>query len=249
MKSFAVSIFIVPTDLQSVGIELGLFRRICDSLKLKCRFQILLFLFFFAISQPLRSQEIITSGEHLFISQPIPAEIQERMIGKSMPESIPVPFDELRYLTLPYYDFENQIQIGEMVCNKAIANDLLHIFRALFEAQYQINSIKLIDDFGGSDDMSMAANNTSCFNYRIVPGFSNLSKHALGLAVDINPLQNPYVLNGKALPPAAEKYVDRSKSFPHKIDKKDLAYLLFTSYGFTWGGNWNTKDYQHFVKQ
>lgn len=202
-----------------------------------------------AFSLPVRSQEIITSGEHLFVSRPIPREIQERMIGKSMPESIPVPFEELRYLTLPYYDYDNQIQMGEMVCNKAIATDLLHIFRALFEAQYQINSIRLIDDFGGSDDLSMMANNTSCFNYRKVPGDSNLSKHAYGLAVDINPLQNPYLPNGRVLPPAAVEYVDRSKSFPHKIDKKDLAYLLFTSHGFTWGGSWIGKDYQHFVKQ
>ena len=166
-----------------------------------------------------------------------------------MPKSCPISFDELRYLTIPYYDFDGQIQVGEMVCNKVIAKDLLLIFRSLFESQYQINSIRLVDDFGGSDDLSMMANNTSCFNYRTVKGSTRLSKHAFGMAVDINPLQNPFVRYGKVMPPNAAAFADRSKNFPHKIDKQDLAYMLFKSHGFFWGGNWISKDYQHFEKQ
>lgn len=171
------------------------------------------------------------------------------MIGNSMPKNVPVPFEELRYLTIPYYDYDGQIQMGEMVCNKVIAKDLLFIFRELFAAQYQINSIRLVEDFNASDDLSMLANNTSCFNYRTVGNSRKLSKHAYGLAVDINPLQNPYVRYGKVMPPGGEAYVDRNRSFSHKIDRRDLAFKLFTSHGFFWGGNWLNKDYQHFDKR
>ena len=101
---------------------------------------------------------------------------------------------------------------------------------------------------------SCEANNTSCFNYRQVVGSSSLSKHALGLAIDINPLYNPYITyNGdgsaNVYPENAADYVDRSKEFPYKIDENDLCYKLFTEHGFTWGGHWNNvKDYQHFQK-
>ena len=123
----------------------------------------------------------------------------------------------------------------------------------LYQASYPIERIRLIDEYGGDDTLSMEANNTSCFNYRVVDGTSSLSRHAYGLAVDINPLYNPYVTypNGKrrVSPAASEIYADRSLDFPAKIDKNDLCYQLFTEHGFTWGGNWKTmKDYQHFQK-
>ncbi|MBR5116787.1 MAG: M15 family metallopeptidase, partial [Lachnospiraceae bacterium] len=100
-------------------------------------------------------------------------------------------------------------------------------------------------------DASMIANNTSCFNYRTVAGSSNLSRHALGLAVDVNPLYNPWI-NYKGdgtytvSPPEAADYADRSKDFAHKISTDDLCYQLFRDHGFYWGGNWNNPDYQHF---
>ena len=171
------------------------------------------------------------------------------MIGKSMPKSIPVPFENLSYLTLPYYDFQGNIQTGEMVCHTSIAHDLLYIFRTLFWFQYPINSIRLIDDFNASDEASMQANNTSCFNYRTILGTNLLSKHAYGKAVDINPLQNPWIRGGKVYPSTATPYTDRNRDFPHKIDEKDACYLLFKSKGFIWGGSWGqSKDYQHFEK-
>ena len=96
----------------------------------------------------------------------------------------------------------------------------------------------------------MLADNSSCFNYRVVAGTKHLSRHALGMAVDINPFENPYIRpNGQILPPEAAEYVDRSKDFPHKIDREDLCYKLFREHGFTWGGAWvHSKDYQHFQK-
>ena len=187
--------------------------------------------------------------EAVFTSTPIPAGIEARMRGVTYPEDAEIPLEDLRYLRLTYIDFDGNAQLGEMVCNKAIANDLLEIFQGLYEARYPIRSIRLMDDFGGDDDASMAADNTSCFNYRKKTGMSELSKHALGLAVDINPFENPYVRPTRVKPAGAEEYADRTKAFRHKIDKEDLCYRLFREHGFSWGGEWRSvKDYQHFEK-
>lgn len=205
----------------------------------------------FLIPQSVFSQafDTLRYEGHLFLSQPVPAEVRTRMENRSMPDTAKISFDQLRYLTLPYYDFEGKIQCGEMVCNKAIAHDLLCIFCALFSQAYPINSIRLVDDFNASDEASMHANNTSCFNYRKVKGTNRLSRHAFGMAVDVNPLQNPCVRAAFIEPATATEYVDRDKPFPHKIDKDDYCKKTFTSFGFRWGGNWvGMKDYQHFYK-
>ena len=130
----------------------------------------------------------------------------------------------------------------------------MEIFHELYENDYQIESIKLIDEFGADDNTSMEANNTSCFNYRPIGNGHKLSKHAQGLAIDINPLYNPQIKykNGATViaPSGGEKYANRNADFPYKIDKDDLAYKLFKEHGFSWGGNWNSsKDYQHFEKK
>lgn len=189
----------------------------------------------------------------IFEKSEITDAVKLRINGLSYKADCTVPYDDLRYLRVSYVDFTGQDQVGEIICNKAIADDLLDIFRHLYAARYQIDKIKLVDEYGADDDLSCAADNTSCFNFRTVQGSSSLSKHALGLAIDINPFYNPYVTypNGKVhiTPPGSEEYADRSADFPHKIDKNDLAYKEFTSHGFTWGGSWKTlKDYQHFQK-
>ena len=185
----------------------------------------------------------------VFESSPIPPEVEARMRGVSYPEGAEIKMDDLRYLKLSYIDFDGSPQVGEMVCNKAIASDLVDIFRALYEAQYPIRSIRLIDDFDGDDDASMRADNTSCFNYRKKVGVRELSKHALGLAVDVNPFENPYVRPSRIRPAEAKTFADRTKDFPHKIDKNDLCYKLFRAHGFSWGGTWRSvQDYQHFEK-
>ena len=185
----------------------------------------------------------------VFDSSPIPPEIEARMRGVSYPEGAEIKLDDLRYLKLSYIDFDGSPQVGEMVCNKAIAGDLVDIFRALYEAQYPIRSIRLIDDFDGDDDASMRADNTSCFNYRKKVGVRELSKHALGLAVDVNPFENPYVHPSRIRPAEAKAFADRTRDFPHKIDKNDLCYKLFRAHGFSWGGTWRSvQDYQHFEK-
>ena len=167
-----------------------------------------------------------------------------------------VSYDDLRYVRVLYIDFDYKEQEGELICNKAIAQDMVEIFYELYLNEYQLERICLIDEYNGDDTLSMADNNTSCFNYRVVDGTDSLSKHAYGLAIDINPFYNPYVVFGRnpdgsnyISPPGSETYADRSKDFPYKIDENDLCYKLFKVHGFTWGGDWNScKDYQHFQK-
>ena len=178
----------------------------------------------------------------------------ERMQGKSYKDGCTIPRSELRYLRLSHYDGQGNVCIGEIVCNKMIANDLKKIFQELYEHKYPIERMRLIDDYDADDERSMRANNTSCFNYRPIAGSKKLSKHSRGLAIDINPLYNPYVKrrkDGKLLvqPANARKYSDRSKRWDYKLEKGDLCYRLFIKHGFKWGGSWtNSKDYQHFER-
>ena len=177
----------------------------------------------------------------------------ERIDGKSYKEGCTLPLSELEYLEVLHYDADGEVQHGEIICNRAISDDLLDIFQALFEAHYPIERIRLVDDYDADDERSMSANNTSCFNYRPVSGTATLSVHSRGMAIDINPLYNPYVktVSGRqhVEPAAGKPYVDRSRTFPYKIDRTDLCYKLFIAHGFRWGGAWRScKDYQHFEK-
>ena len=194
----------------------------------------------------------VDPGLAAFSADTIPSAVQQRMIGKSYPEegAPEIALSDLRYLKLLYYDFNGRVRKGEMVCNKAISADLLYIFKELYKAKYPIAGIRLIDDYDGDDGRSMEANNTSCFNFRRKTSGSSLSAHALGLAVDVNPLQNPYVKGEEVVPEASAEYADRSLDFPHKITADDLCCKLFRERGFSWGGAWNSvKDYQHFEKR
>ena len=188
-----------------------------------------------------------------FTASEIDDEIFARIKGKSYKDNCPVPLDDLRYLKVLHVGFDGQTHEGEMICNTSIAEDLLDIFQKLYEAGYQIEKIRLVDEYNADDELSMRDNNSSCFNFRFISHTTKISKHGLGLAVDINTLYNPYVkmVDGKfnLEPATAGDYVDRSRDFPHKIDENDLCYKLFTEHGFEWGGNWKSvKDYQHFEK-
>lgn len=195
--------------------------------------------------------------EEGFYHEPLSDSLVEYITGVSYPEDLEEPAiltGDLSYVHVLYCDFEGNSAEGELICNQAIAQDLVEIFYELYKAEYQIEKIRLIDEYGGDDDLSMENNNTSCFNYRVVSGSSSLSRHAYGLAIDVNPLYNPYITYNKdhtinVAPVAGEDYADRSKSFPYKIDESDLCYRIFKEHGFTWGGDWNScKDYQHFQK-
>lgn len=190
--------------------------------------------------------------EQFYISE-IPDDIFEKMQGKSYKADCTFPRENLRYIHVLHVGFDNQVHEGELVVNKDIADDVLEIFKELYESGYQIEKVRLIDEYDADDEASMSDNNSSAFNFRFISHTTKISKHGMGMAVDINTLYNPYVktVDGElSIEPAnAADYVDRSKDFSHKIDHDDLCYKLFTEHGFEWGGDWtHSKDYQHFEK-
>ncbi len=189
-----------------------------------------------------------------FVAVEIPDDVWSRMQGLTYKDNPYIGRKDLRYLKLLHWDYDQQTHLGEMICNAAIAHELVDIFRQLYQARYPIQRMVLPDNYGADDEQQMRANNTSCFCYRVISGSQHLSKHARGLAVDLNTLYNPYVIPRKGKTPeiqptTAAGYVNRSKSFRYKIDHNDLAYRLFKTYGYKWGGEWQSrKDYQHFEK-
>lgn len=191
--------------------------------------------------------------ECFFKISPISDDIQALMETYSLKKGN-FPVENLRYLCVLHRDIEGNTIVGEMVCAKTIADDLLEIFKELYQASYPIERMRLIDYYNGDDETSMRDNNTSCFNQRPITAGVRSSKHSLGLAVDINPKYNPYYKkksSGKVVirPEGSEEYLDRKSLFPYKIVKGDLCYRLFKKHGFRWGGEWvSGKDYQHFEK-
>lgn len=196
------------------------------------------------------SNEIPTMLTDVFFVTALSEPLKNRITGVSYPVEEPegISYEELRYVHVLHYDQNHEIKEGELICNQLIAEDLIAIFQQLFEAEYPIERICLIEEYDGDDALSMAANNTSCFNYRTIAGSTSLSNHSLGLAIDINPLYNPCISKGGMVQPEeGECYAERSGEFPYKIDREDLCYQLFTEHGFIWGGDWEEpKDYQHF---
>ncbi|SFP96064.1 D-alanyl-D-alanine carboxypeptidase [Lachnospiraceae bacterium XBB1006] len=190
---------------------------------------------------PVFSMRKIVRGDDVF----------DRINGHSYKENKEVPLEDLRYLTISHYGFDGEIHVGEMIVNKDVARKVLAIFEKLYEAHYPIERMQLVDDFDADDTKSMEANNTSAFNYRKIAKSNQLSNHSYGRAIDINPLYNPYVYSygGKLYvePEKGQKYADRSKDFPYKIERDDVCFRVFSEFGFTWGGDFsNRKDYQHF---
>ena len=150
-----------------------------------------------------------------------------------------------------HVDLNGETHEGEMIVNYHIAEDVLEILRQLYEANYPIERVRLVDEYDADDERSMEDNNSSSFNFRFISHTTRVSKHGLGLAVDINTLYNPYTktVDGERIvePVTGEPYLDREADFPYKIDHEDLCFKLFTEHGFEWGGDWeDRKDYQHF---
>lgn len=193
----------------------------------------------------------LASSADSFYMTEITDEIFARIWGKSFKENCTLPREDLRYLHVLHKDLDGNEHEGEMIVNKHIAGNVLEILRRLYEADYPIEKIRLVDEYGADDEASMEDNNSSSFNFRFISHTTRVSKHGLGLAVDINTLYNPYTktVDGKRIvePLTGEPYLDRSADFPYKIDENDLCYRLFIEHGFEWGGAWSDrKDYQHF---
>ena len=189
-----------------------------------------------------------------FYYEPVSDALKDRITGVSYKENDIIDYSDLRYLTIKYVDFDGDTQVGELLVNVQIAEDVLAIFKELYDIGYQIEKVRLIDDYNGDDDASMADNNTSAFNFRTIDGTDEISDHSYGMAIDINPLYNPYVRTGygerDVLPVNGSIYADRTQDFEHKIVKGDECYNAFISRGFKWGGEWTGYiDYQHFYRE
>lgn len=204
------------------------------------------------------AQNGIVSYKAGFSYQPINAAVRARMEGKSYRENSDIALEELCYVRVLYCGFDGKTKAGELIVNREIARDTVEIFYDLYQRKYPIEEISLIDKYDADDDRSMRANNTSAFNYRTISGSGSLSRHALGMAIDINPRINPCVrAEGGALiqPENGSVYAERD---PRKctgqyrdlmIQKDDAICRLFQEHGFAWGGDWKAlKDYQHFEK-
>lgn len=203
--------------------------------------------------QTVPEQAIAALGEASFFKElEIPDTIFTLMQGKSYKADCTIPREELRYLLCLHRDIKGNAIVGEMVVNVKIADTVLDIFQQLYDAAYPIERMRLVDYWNAEDEMTMRDNNSSSFNFRFISHTTKVSKHGKGIAVDINTLYNPYhkmLSDGTEViePLTGKPYLDRTLSFPYKIEKGDLCYRLFTEKGFEWGGEWTScKDYQHF---
>jgi len=174
-------------------------------------------------------------------------ELRAEMTGSSWHEELPCPsFDTLRLVSLPHWGFDGAIHRGELVVAAEVADAVELLFERLYLEQFPIARMVRVDAYGGDDDASMADNNTSAFNCREVTGGGALSRHSFGVAIDINPVQNPYVSDDVVLPAAGEDYADRSLIRPGMITRPDPVTRTLLDIGWQWGGDWDDPtDYQH----
>jgi hypothetical protein len=182
----------------------------------------------------------------------VPSALGRRMTGGSHdPARCPVKLADLRLLTMRYVGFDRQPHIGQMVVHRRHARDIVDVFRELYDERFPIRRMQLADAYGGDDNRSMAADNSSAYNCRTVAGTSTFSDHAYGAAVDINPVENPYVAADGVLPSAGRRSVDIDRSPDADAPRGvivagDVVVRAFERIGWEWGGVWNDPDYQHF---
>lgn len=188
----------------------------------------------------------------------ITTEVKERMVqGDSWRKGCPVSLQNLRYVQVNHLNFNGETVSGELIVHKDIAEEVVYIFEELYSIDYPVNQMRLVSDFESNDWESIEADNTSAFNCRPVTGKKKKwSKHAYGKAIDINPIENPYVSRkGTISHKESYKYkkrVHKKNTYADRavLLKHDQATKIFKKYGWKWGGDWNTiKDYQHFVKK
>jgi D-alanyl-D-alanine carboxypeptidase len=158
----------------------------------------------------------------------------------------PVAPSELRRLDVAYWSFDGKRRIGSIVVRGTAARGVLSVFRRLYVARFPIRRLRTVEAYKGSDDASMAADNTSGFNCRFVDGTRRWSQHAYGLAIDLNPVENPFVRGRHVSPPAGRRFLDRSRRQRGMVVEGDVVVRAFAAIGWRWGGRWSTPDYQHF---
>jgi D-alanyl-D-alanine carboxypeptidase-like protein len=180
--------------------------------------------------------------------QPIPQAMRAQMTGVSWRPGCPVGFGELRLVTLTYRGFDGRAHTGRLVANTDATAELVGVFRRLYAAGFPIRRMELVDRYGGDDFRSIEADNTSAFNCRAATGSTHWSQHAYGRAIDVNPIENPYVSGGRSSHPASTPYLDRSRRRPGMAYEAGALVEAFRAAGWGWGGSWtgSVKDYQHF---
>lgn len=190
-----------------------------------------------------------------FTQETLSKDIIDRIKGKSYIQNDDITLDQLRYIKILFYGFDGKTKIGELIVNEKVADDVIAIFKDIYIAKYPIEKVRLIDDYDASDSASMEDNNTSAYCYREIAGGGEISQHAFGLAIDINPVQNPYLvmksgLANQVLPINGTPNLKRDKKVKGLIIKDDACYKAFIERGWKWGGEWeNPRDYQHFYKE
>ena len=208
----------------------------------------LLFIFIFSFT-------VLSAGYSNSISKITP-EIKKRMLkGNSWRKGCPVSLKDLRYLKLTHIDFKGRDERGEIIVHKDVAHEVTKIFEALYEIGYPVRKMKLVSDYKGNDWQSIESDNTSAFNCRSATGSKKWSKHSYGKAIDINPIENPYIARSGRISHKASlvyrKRVHKNSTYADKavLLKNDKATKVFEKYGWKWGGDWSgVKDYQHFSK-
>jgi hypothetical protein len=174
----------------------------------------------------------------------IDPDLAQRMSASWRP-GCPVPLSDLRYVSVDHWGFDGGEHRGELVVHTDWAGDVLAVFERFFEERFPIERMALVDDYGGDDLASMEANNTSGFNCRPAQGSTSWSEHAYGRAIDVNPVQNPYVAGATVLPDAGRDYLDRSDLRQGMVT--EVVVAAFADIGWEWGGDWETlSDWQHF---
>ena len=185
----------------------------------------------------------------VFAVSAVSREMMAYMEGISHTGDSPVDWEELALVTVGYIDFDGAVQTGVMVVHTQLAQEVADIFEELYRAGFPIAGIRLIEEFGGDDNLSMEANNTYAYCTRLIAGSGSYSLHSYGVALDINPVQNPYMTGTQALPAQSSEYLDRTDVRPGMITEGDACYTAFVSRGWSWGGHWASPDYQHFEKR
>lgn len=166
-------------------------------------------------------------------------------LGSSWHQGCPAGPKSLRVVAVSYWTFEGTVETGELVLDAAITERAQRAFARLFELTFPIRRIRNVAEYASDDNASMAADNTSGFNCRLIGnGSRTWSNHAYGRAIDVNPVENPDVLRGTALPPAGAPYLNRTDR-PGLLVGDGPAPAAFTAAGFSWGGRWTSPDYQH----
>jgi hypothetical protein len=161
----------------------------------------------------------------------------------------PVAPAQLRLVRLSYWGFDGKPRVGSLVVNRRVTADVAAVFRRLYAARFPIRRMVPVSAYRGNDDASMAADNSSAFNCRAAVGSAtgSWSMHAYGLAIDVNPVENPYVLGGRPRPPAGRRFLDRTRVRPGMAVEGGVLVRAFESVGWRWGGRWQgSPDYQHF---